>query len=569
MTTFDKMGITEATQVVGDNKFEDFDSNNDFFEGDHWQRGSGFLDDVPPPSHLATSTIETGLARIFATENVIRQVVKRRVDGILSSAPKIIANRGAGKDRKQDADIQLAIAEWIRKRKINEKLRALVRMATLHDKAYLRIIVPEGRTASMSRVSDPIEALDLIFVDAVGRDQAAIHVDPRTLGECAVYTYSVDLFDVRDPALKSSITPKTNRAEISYVDMGTGETVFRVVDNTSGANSAPEISERRLHLRGNVMLIEVCGLLLVTETVRRQQKAIGTTRTHMMVNNKATDWQRRVFFNAQPPGSIIKDPVSGEEITVDDSSLASLPGTDLYLRGISEETADGERIKDPSMKVIDPGTVERFRQSEASNRQGILRECHQLHVELGDDATSTGEARAQAMEDFEKDLKHVKGELDDAGARLLDTVWALANWMAGKDIKDDDVSFVFDSLITIGHIDNDRRRVSMEEVRTMLISRSTAVAERGIEDPEAEMLLIDSDPYQQMLFNTGIAEAVKKLVDAGASLRGALEMMGVEESLIKKLEEIDLPADPDMDAGLPGDGLPGNQPPIVAPGGGN
>lgn len=545
--SFDQLTVNDATEVVANNKFEFADTNDRFFDSDHWQEGNGFVDETPPPSYVATRTIERGLQRVFVAENLIRQVVKRRIDGVLSSSPKITVTRGGGDNEERDKEIQLAFASWIRKKKINERLRKLVRLASLHDKAYLRIIIPEGRQALMDSVESAIEALDFIFVDVLTREQAAIYTDPQTLGECSLYVYDIDRSTLNDPVVKKNGGILTERyAEISYVDLATGETVLEVI---SGDLAPATRESKRFNMKGNIFMFEVCDLLLITETVARQQRAINTVRTHMMINNKSTDWQRRIFFNAQPPGSLILDKESGKKIVSDDSILSTLPGTDLYLEGITEETADGERIKDPSMTVIDPGSVERFRQSEAQSREGLLRECHQLHTELGGSATSTGEARTMAMEDFQKDLGDVKAQIDDAGQWLIETAWMLANWIANSDASD--VAFRFESLITISHIDNDRKRAALEEMRSMVISRSTASAERGVEDPESEMLLIESDPYQQMLLFKEVAAGVKQLVDAGASLRGALEAFKVPEELIKKLEEIDQPVD--QPKGLPSD----------------
>lgn len=555
---FDELLASDVNAQVQLGKFEAQAENDQFYDDDHWQGGVGFVDQTPPPSHLATATIKTGIARVFTPENLIKQVVRRRISGVLGSSPKISVTKSGS---EQDKEIQLAIADWFRKKCVLDALKRLVRYGSLHDKAYLRIIIPEGRAAMLEKAKgDPKKVLNLLYVDVVTRESATVYTDPTTMGKIGMYVYSLPDNQPKDPATKKKYPGSGNSVwgEVSYVDFATGDTILRVIPPDGSDES---VQETRLPIGERILMYEVKDLLLITETVRQQQRSVNTTRTHMMINNKATDWQRRIFFNAQPPGSLIEDPTSGEKIAVTANTISSIPGTDTYLQGIVEDTPDGERIKDPSGMVIDPGGVQRFVESEAAHRRGLLRDVHQLHTELGDMATSTGESREKAMDDYKGDLQSVAAEIDDAGQWLLETVWELARHLSGS--KEQDVSFRFEALINTGHIDNDRKRANLEEVGAGIISRATAAAERGIEDPESEMILIEADDYQRSLMVAKMADAVKKLTDSGSSLRGALEFFRVPEAMIKKMEEIDLANDPGIDPA----GDPNSHDVIVAPSG--
>lgn len=530
---FNEIRMLQAIDAVAGNTFENQDSNDEFFDGNHWQRGSGFLDKAPPPSHIASGIVKSGLENMFTGENVIGQVVTRRADGVLSVPPKINAMSGDS----VDDEVESAIKQWWSDMDLAGKFRRAVEKATLHDKVYFRLLIPEGHSDEAEAAETPIDALKHIYVDVVTRDKATIIEDPRTLGKCGIYVYNDISDEPRDPARRDrgSVFGTERFAEVCYVDIDDGrKTVLRLINDGDGIEDST-----KMDLGGDITYFELCDLLLITDTVRNQQRALNTGRTHMMLHNRSTDWQQRIFFNAQPPGSVIKDEVTGEEIHVDSDTFERAPGADLYLAGMTEDTADGERLKDPSMTVIEPGSVQRFIDSERTNRLGILRDCRQLHVELSDDATSTGEARQQAMEDFVNDLGRVKKAIDNAAHWMLRTVWAMAKDLSRS--PGDDIRFKVEFIISVGHVDNDRRRVSLEEVRDQVVSRRTAIAERGVEDPETEIRLIDNDPVQQLTRRLKMAEALKVLVDAGSSLRGAAEYLGFEDKDIKSMEEIDLP----------------------------
>lgn len=533
-----------------------FWSENDlFFEGDHWQDGKGLADTLPPPDFFATQTVKSGLARIFTSENHIKECVNRRVNGVISLPPQInvtspkiqekanesIGSGGVQGQLKTVPDledegqrimkIRSALSNWFVEKGMLDVIGEAIENACLHDRAMFRILVPEGVLESLS-TSDPVEALDAISVEVLSASQSVTIEDPRTRAKCFIYAFDDEVTtDPVDPNRDDKTNEYVQRAEVSYVDTTTGMTVLKALATGEDDDIA------KIPLRGCETMYEIDNLLLITETVRSQQKAVNTTRTHMVHHNKATDFQQRIFLNAQPLGTEILDPDTGDRVLVTEDTTRK-PDTDLWLHGTEEETADGVRVKDPSVIIHEPGSVQRFLDSEGQSRRGIYRDCHQLHIELSDDSTSTGQARIQAMADFHQDLKRVKRKTDKAGRWMLKTVWALAEYLAGVETSSD-LRFTFSSTVTLGQIDTDSRRALVEENNAGLISRESAMMERGIESPLAEMQILESDPSYRLKRATDIANIIKILTDAGSSLESAAGFAGLSDKQIEDLIQIE------------------------------
>lgn len=583
---YDELTADDAHTMVGPGEDRAWiESNRKFYDGDHWQGGEGIAEALPPPSHITYQTVKRGIARMFTSENHIKEVVNRRRDGVLGQPVRwrmvdrsAVEKASSPTEQESTAlrELNASMREWYVQKHVHEALREFVRIGSLEDKAYLRIIIPSGRLRDAAKIDTIDEALDLIYVEALGRNEMTFVRDRLTNNKAGIFAYSDDPEAGPTDPIATGRSQKT--AEICWVDLPSGMTVLRRVRSGMAAlrgkgGSAPiiELEEVEIDLGRRMTMYEGTGMLLVDEPVRQQQRAVNTTLTHMLVDSRSSDFRQRIFLNAQPIGSIIKDPETGNETTVAATTVAGLD-TDLFLRGVEEELADGSiRIKDAEVRTIEPGSAQRYRDGIATYRAGLYRDTHQLHIELSQLSTSTGDARQQAMSDFELDLKFMKGRVDGAGRWLLMTVYLLAQYLADQATDDSEFDVEFDSIITLGPVDPDTRRVLAEEVRLGTRSRRTAMAEANIEDPDAELSIIDGDEVFTANRREKQAEIIQKLVQSGASLEGAIRFAGVEDdAVIQDLIEMESdPEPPPTPTGPPdgdgGPGGPGLPPTVITP----
>lgn len=569
---FSEISAQEAHSLIRTEEW--FISNDAFYSGDHWQRGNGLADTLPPSKHYTYDGVKRGIERIFTSENLIQQCTDRRVDGVTSLAPTMAVTSAKLREaalentqlrsmdgvpenmpdtegeQRRTLKINAAIKAWFNNRKGQQVLAKAIEQGCLHDRSYLRIMVPHGLTDNgrLPKVKSPEDALEYIYIESLRADQAVVIEDPKTKAKCGIYAFADETNTEPTDPKRGKQQKIEKQAEVVYYDSISGETHLSIRSGSSGKDSVS------MDLNGCLTIHELSGLLLISDTVRSQQKAVNTTRTHMVFHNKATDFQRRIFLNAQPLGTEVIDPETGETIIVNEENTETPGVEDLFLEGVEEETADGVRIKDPKVIIHDPQSVQRFLDSEGQSRRGILRDCHQLHIEISDDATSTGQARIQAMADHQKDLGRVKRELDHAGMWMMKAVWALAEYLSGADVSKD-LIFKFSSVITIGQIDTDSRRALVEETNAGLVSRATAMSERGIEDTTSEMQLVETDPMHKLRIAERMVGVIKSLTDAGSSLEGAAAFVGLTQAQIDALTAIQ-EAEPADDDPAQGDSLP-------------
>ena len=542
MRKFSELSASDARGLI--NTPEHFQENEDFYNGEHWRDGEGFADTIPPPASLASQTIKKGIARIFVSENIIREIVKRRTDGVMARTPKwefIRAEPGTesseARQEIQDDEISIPMRKWWNTREIHNLMKEAIRISSLHGCAVLRIyippaLLPEASGGAVSvRFSSIEEALDLIYIEVVAPDRAVVHTDPYSMQQVgAVHFESPSFTDVVSRETAEGIFEDSfgDFAELTYLD--DGETVHAIVFD------AGERKQVEYDLRGRLLMYCTKNALLVTEQIRQLQRTINTTLTHMAFNNRETNFQQRVFFNGQPPGSVVKDPDTGEDRFVVEV-VERGANRDLWVKGLETEDSEGSvRLESPSMEVIDPSDPNGYIRSIAEYRRGLYREAKQLHIELIKDATSTGEARLQAIADFVQDLLDMKEVADPIGRWVLETVYALAQNLAGRPVHRD-VKADFSTVINVGPIPQEVRRVIVEEVKAGLKSRFTAMTEIGIEEPETEMQRIRDDiSYRLELLKLKV-EIYDSLLASGIGEEAARIMAGFTDEEREQLAD--------------------------------
>ena len=540
MISFDKISVSDAKSLLSVPSY--YDENRAFFDGDHWQKGKGFADKIAPPDAAEFTVVKEGLERIFVPENHIREIVKRRTDGVLARTPRWEYVRKSDDPDTPREDLLLPkvttpVKKWFADREAHSKLKDLIDEGSLQSTGMLRLYIPPARLGDIDNIRSPEEALDLIYVDVVQRSVGKVYTDTFAMRDIGVINF-------RGPAFTDVVSAETNTSqnqsrlgeyvEVTYVNPDTGRTQHKLLFNDERPEQSTDYD-----LGGRLLMYEIDEMLLISEPIKQLQRTINTTRTHMALNNRETNFQQRIFLNAQPPGTVIVDPETGKK-TLQVEAVPRGADKDMWIVGVEQERMDGSpEYKDPRLEVINPTDPRGYIESAGELRRGLYREAKQLHIELIKDATSTGEARMQAAADFEQDLNDVKGILDAAGKWLLETVWMLAQNLAGK-TPDNEIEADFDCHITLGPVPVERMRAQIELKTARLMSTYTAMNRNGIINPEAEMQRIrDEETYQLEIKKLKI-EVLSVLQRAGIETEQAAELAGFSPDERKLLVEVEV-----------------------------
>jgi len=474
---------------------EDSSEDIEDIEADHWQDGAGFLAPLPPKGDATYDVLIAALENMFVAEDIIGDCLARRCNGVLGKDPQWsferLEEQEEGAEEQTDELIDMInehVREWWKERNVLGTIKKFMNAVGYGKRSYLRIYVPPGRfeqpveqedgsTVSTFNItaSSPEEALNHIYIEHVERDQAFVFMDRHTMNAIGIVVGENEFEDrPEDPARDPDQSHKW--AELTYMD---GEdTVLKVVSDADGEQSFS------YDLRGRLLLYEGKHPLFITDSVKRNQRDLNTTRTQIRINNDNAAFQQRVFINLQPPGSIVTDNDGNEVFQVGTYNRG--PGQDLNLVGVAEMDERGNlKYADGRVEVLEPIDNKNLLASAEEARHAIYRMCKQLHVIISGDATSSGESRLQAQGEYLLDLMDMKGVMDASGVWLLETVWALAEQIAGAETTKD-IKAVFDCRLNPGPLTSEMRRAILEMMDKKAISKETAMSMLGVDDVEAE-----------------------------------------------------------------------------------
>lgn len=529
MAPFDTATYDEAAEHVEENDTDWLDSNRRFAgtgsyeDPDHWQDGEGVLGDLAPKTGSAATAYNEGLKKVFVVEDLISDVVRKRTTGVLGSPPSFALERESDSEEEpsgaepssaetsardnisaQDEARQEALRRWWEDADALETMKAFASALTVEGKAYLRPYVslsalaeraqqkagregadPEGEAPSdeqaprLPDVSSPEEALEYIHLEAVGRDQAALYVDPATKEKLGVLQFEDEGEDGE--------AGRGKYVELTYLD-DEGRTVYRVAYE----RDSEEDFEWRANLRGHLMLYEGESPLLITDSVRRNQKDLNTKRTQISISDNKTAFRSWQAIDVMQPTD-----EEGNELEPEMG-----PGSWGFYMSVPTVTRDEEgntveRRPSPQIQESDPVDNSNLRDNCDAAREAIYRSTNQLHRAISGDAMASGESRIQARGEFVDDLKELKTVIDGAGVWLAEIVWALAEVLAGRE-PTEGLKGVFDAVVNPGPLSAEERQAIESAVEKRIISRKRARELWGIDDTAAEREQIQKELEEEM-----------------------------------------------------------------------
>ncbi|MGD1941847.1 MAG: hypothetical protein ACFB0G_11095 [Leptolyngbyaceae cyanobacterium] len=222
---------------------------------------------------------------------------------------------------------------------------------------------------------------------------------------------------------------------------------------------------------GRWLIQYVCMPSIITETAKSLQNSINHALTMKLRNNEVAGFRERVFANAEPPKN-------GEERG---------PGRDYYVYGVPTGTQDQPSYASPEMFESQPVDTSNLVRSIELDRAMIYRSFSQAHL-LDTDSGISGESRIQQRQSFELTLNGDRLRIEAAIANILNIVLRL--------LGHEEFTATVQLQITTGKLSAEERRSIMEQHNGQLLSRSTALARLGEDDPQAEIILIEEERSQ-------------------------------------------------------------------------
>lgn len=465
-----------------------------FYFGDHWQDEWGFIGQLPPMSLPGAPQMKEDIRKGFVADNVIKEVVKTHVGGILGREPSWSFLEDAGEEKKTErtpleTETGETLTSWWNNRKALKDFQKALRILVCEGTVVRRVFFP--RAKGNITATQLIDALKSIYFETCYADQAGVFTDPDTMREIGVY-----LFDEVNE--KNEVVTKC--AELSFLN-DDGDTVCKVVKD-QGAT----IEYGPYPLGGHLLIYEMTRDALITEQVQSNQRALNLAHTQMIRNVNLAGNRQQTVTNAQPP----RPATDKTTVTPDTPKTADgrFPGTFKagvgainFLMGqpIHDENGNVVGYTNPGINISDPVSVETFKETIAQEKAAIYAQCHQRHVLIVDKADTSGRAREVARREYERSLKESKTELDACGRWQLEVTLRLAAYVTRTVSRYSVLRADFNTLIDAGDPDPERQQMAIQLAQPSgpknlpMISYETARNWIGVEDAAAELARIEQE----------------------------------------------------------------------------
>lgn len=552
-------------------------SNKKYVDGDHWQQGEGWVGPGPLVSDPEYQTIMTLIEKAFVSRNAIDEVIDRHVSAVLGKEPRwswtTIAPIPEGEemadaDATAVAEIESALTEWWDNREAHRWLKALVYKMLWGKRSGWRLYVPAGLRGNNGAVSSDAlaSALGKIYLEVPEPDATGCWVDPDTQTKVQIAIWT----DVNNQ----------EHAEVTWVDPITGKTTINVLPAARGAQATDNTATNDFSRHAPIFVIELDSVW-ISEQMRSIQRSFNMSMTLLQKGIVDNGFLERIMLNALPPGhweyEDKPDPVSGQKVRKAYVPERYETGGRMthYAQGIdieqrSEDGSVTTALADPAVVFREPVDPTGIIKGADYWYQAILTEARQDFVLMNSDATASGKSREQARGDFMDSTHDTQMQVERAGRELLVTIVAMVEAFMGKAGQwTSKYRPIFKCRTTYGPLSVEERAQNLAEAKDGFMADETAMALNGIDDVDAEQVLIAGQPRSSLALSKSQAEAADLWVAVGFTKATALHMVGLGEDEIKEIMDLEQknkdaegPEEPPVDptTGLPVPPTPPNAP---------
>lgn len=558
-----KTAITDAIDaLVGT---EAFDINKAYLEDqDHYQDGDRWVGPTGGSNTAAQSAAKAGIERQFTPVHVIGEVLETAANALLQHDAEVTFVRrdgqqpGAGTDPASPAAAQAQvtaaateaetlaqwrqrIGSWATERRLYQQAREAVRRSRWAARGALRAWVPpatidnvkaEGSvTRVIPAVPSPEEALKLVQVMAPAPESVHVYEHPDTHQRCGIYLYKTPEGD--------------DAAELWYAE-GEGDARQTVVRQLGVGEGTP----MPLALGGRLPIAEMQAELLITEPVRKQQAALDFFESLKVRVAESAGFPERYTLNAAPSGIWVKEAPTSTPVL---DQYADPAGVTWYLvgaqrtlgssittelRGLPVDRPDGTKdYAAPGVAFKEPTDPEYVLKLCAHQRQTILRECKQGHVDTAEQTETSGVARVQARWGFIADANNQKGALEQLLAEVIEAALAIAGLANSETAQ-----FLANWRVEV-RVHVDAGPLSADEIDAILtrvdkgaLTLESALALMGVEDVAGELQRLKERPEAVLALRAKQAEVLGALIGAGLSETVAIKLVGFTPAEVAMIE---------------------------------
>jgi hypothetical protein len=539
-TPFEDWKKKQVEEQIAKAIIPEYDTNKKFLAGDHWQDGKGWIGPHPMQGEEGSAEALREIQAGFTSRNVFSEIVERHSAGVAGREPiwAVVPKRDVTDDEpltEQEestiSEVEAALTGWWNKRNIASKIREWSAILLWASRSVFRLYIPKGLLpegadgSRMFEATDLVDALDHIFPDIPLPETAILYQDPNTMEKIGILSRKVD------EKVVIELTYRVAEDGEGY-EADKGTVAIRVIEG--------ETDDRfTLPLANHLTMYQGERQLLLTQQAAQNQRALNLALSILPRNIVTGGFLERILLNAQMPGEWETD-AEGNRIKFkpDLSGFRAGPGTTTFLAGVDTVDESGKaNIATPGVVFREPIETAPAISAKDSHYRDMLEEVDQAHVLMNADANASGRSREQARSDYINSLLTSALETEACGRWLLETALALAEFGSNQVGKwSTDFRVDFNCQLDPGPISIEERQQNVAEAKEGFLSHETAMARNGVTDVAAERAIIDGQDQAALALLKQRAEIMQILTTAGASLREAGEIAGLDEDQLKLLE---------------------------------
>jgi len=510
---------------------ENYKKSYPMWEGDHWQGGEGWESVLPDQKSGNAQKYEKEKKRIkeaFTSQNVIREVVERHLNGVIGRLPSLDYLRAGEEEEDEERERAEDVAEPMPDAsEVTKILRRAGRHVLCGAPPCLRVYPNPKAYTGEGTLRDDLGfemAAEVLMHEVIAPTQGLV---TKIDGEQIAAYWREDDTDERT-------------VEVSILD-DEGQTVLAVIEEEDGREETERTIDRSdpLDLGRRLHMEEIDREALITAQVRQQQHGVNKALTMADTNLDWGGFVERIFLNAQRPQKR-KEKKTGETEWVDAPYTAGA-GETTFLAGVVTETQEGDqRIANPKVKIKEPTDVDTFEDTKNMYYETILSEADQRHILMSGDASSSGIARIAARKEYVASLRPTMRTLSKAGSWSIHILPRFASILSGEN-RMSGVQASINLRLDRGVLSTDEQRVLMEQVENEQLSLRTMLDRMGLSDVAQELDRITEETVPTVQRRKVMATIAKELSAAGANIRAAALIAGFTEEEADQLLEASVP----------------------------
>ncbi|MHC5755937.1 MAG: phage portal protein [Nostoc sp.] len=427
-------------------------------------------------SEVITKQIEEG----YISNNLIKECVDRNVAAMIGLMPHwfLYAGSEVSDSNKEERSPQVMEAEKILQTWITQMLKHIamqdgdedanpltmaVTQMLVTGRGYLRIYRPKRYKKLLNaKLYQKIR----LHCPALG----SVRVDRDDDGEIEQISYTYK-----------------GGTEIQSLDPETGKLTFTVTHSGDRDGEQKQSETWVSDFGGRWTIYELRSPPIINKDIKRLQNAINKALTMLGRNLDLAGFLERVITNAQTPGEWIEDPnrPGKQRFVPDKRGLQMGAGKTTFLSGIK---LDDGAYTTPGVTYRDPIDITTFVSSVGLFAARLYLAFNQGHILASGDGAISGISRVQLRQDANLSLDRPAPVIENAFANILEVVLRFLEPVKYKD------TFATVKLRKgINYITPEETAETRTNYQVRLISRTTAMSNLGIEDPDAEAALIDEE----------------------------------------------------------------------------